>query len=189
LFYPSTQSASPRFIAIVRTQEGAPPPIDAIRAIVRDLDPALPVFEMQSVEAIVGKATSAPRWGSTLVTGFAGMALLLAAVGIAGTVAYCASQRSKECGIRLALGAAPKAVGWLVARQGVWPVMAGIAVGFAATRLVEPVFRGLLFGVAASAVAPIVICVSVLTVACGVAALLPARRATAIDPAVTLRCD
>ena len=189
LFYPYTQSASPRFIGMVRTEEGAPPPIDGIRAIVRDLDAALPVFEVQSVEAIVGKATSSPRWSSTLVAGFAAMALLLAAIGVMGTVAYCASQRKKECGIRLALGAAPQAVGWLVARQGVWPVLAGIVAGLVATRLIEPLFRGLLFGVAAGALQPILLCVGLLAIAAGIAAFFPARRATAIDPASTLRCD
>jgi len=189
LFYPYTQSTSTRFIGIVRMREGAAPPVTEIRTIVRELDATLPVFEVQTVAAIIGKATSGPRWGSTLVSVFAAIALLLAAIGVTGTVAFCASQRRKECGIRLALGAAPRAVTWLVARQGVWPVVAGIAAGVAATRLLKPVIGPMLFGVGGSDPAPLWLCIALLATASGIAALVPARRAIAIDPAATLRCD
>ena len=189
VFYPYSQNASPRFIGIVRVKEGAAPPMQEIRAIVREMDATLPVFEVQSVAQIVGKATSAPRWGSTLVVLFAGMSLALAAVGVMGTVGFCANQRKKECGIRLALGAAPRAVSWMVARQGVWPVVGGIAAGLAATRLVEPVVGRFLFGVPAGDPLAMLLGATLLGVASGLAALAPARRAAAVDPAATLRSD
>lgn len=189
LYYPWMQTASTRFIGVVRVKEGTPAPMEEIRAMVREMDATLPVFEVQSVAEIVGKATASPRWGSALVALFAGMALALAAVGVMGTVGYCASQRKKECGIRIALGAAPRAVSWMVARQGVWPVLAGLTAGLAAARVVETVVGRYLFGATGHGVAAIGLCVAILAVTAGTAALLPARRAAGVDPALTLRCD
>jgi len=189
LFYPYTQSTPTRMIAMVRMREHAPPPINAIRAIIREFDPALPVFDVQTVSAIIGRATSAPRWGSALVTVFAMMALLLASIGVMGVVGFVAGQRSKECGIRLALGAAPRTVRWMIARQGVWPVMVGMAAGVAGTRAAERVIARYLAGVGGGDGMALCIDVALLASASGLAALLPARRAARVDPASALRCD
>jgi putative ABC transport system permease protein len=117
------------------------------------------------------------------------MALVLASIGVMGVVGFVASQRSKECGIRLALGAAPRAVRWMIARQGVWPVMVGIAAGVAGTRAAERVMARYLVGVGGVDGLALCLDVALLATVSGLAALLPARRATQVDPASALRCD
>jgi putative ABC transport system permease protein len=189
IFYPYSQSASTRLIAIVRMQPGARPPVQALRTIVRDLDPVLPVFDVQTVEEIVGKATASPRWGSALVALFAGMALVLASIGVAGVVGFVTSRRSKECGIRLALGAAPRSVRWLMARQGALPVIGGMMLGMACAPVISRLIAGYLPGAGDASWLSLAIGGTLLALASGFAAFAPANRATGIDPASALRCD
>jgi putative ABC transport system permease protein len=118
LFYPYSQFASTRVIGMVRIAAGGAPPVNAIRGILRELEPAAPMFEVRTVADLLDMATSAPRWGSVLLGAFAVMALLLASVGVMGVVNFVAGQRTRECGIRIALGSTPAGVKWLVARQG-----------------------------------------------------------------------
>jgi predicted permease len=189
IFYPYSQSASTRLIAMIRMRPGSPAPVQVLRAIVRELDPSLPVFEVQTVEAILAKATASPRWGSALVAAFAAMALVLASIGVAGVVGFVASRRSKECGIRLALGAAPGSIRWLVARQGVWPVAGGMVLGIACTPMVSRLIAGYMPGAGDASWLSLASGGALLALAGAWAAFAPARRATGVDPASVLRCD
>jgi putative ABC transport system permease protein len=168
---------------------GSPPPVHEIRAILRQLDPALPLFELHSLEDLAARATSAPRWGSALLGGFAVMALLLAAVGVMGVVGFVVSQRTREYGIRLALGSTGAAVQWLVARQGLSPVACGLLAGAAATGASRRVIAANLVGMEPGSPITLAAAILILTAAAGLAIYIPARRASKLDPALTLRCD
>jgi putative ABC transport system permease protein len=163
--------------------------VPAIRAEVRRLDPALPVTGVQTLDEIVGASAASQRFNAALLGGFAGVALLLAAVGIGGVLAISVSRRRQEIGIRMALGANAGEVVRMVVRQGMLLVLTGLVIGlpaaFAATRLL----RTLLFGVApwdpiAFAAATGILC-GVALLACAV----PALRASRVNPIAALRID
>jgi putative ABC transport system permease protein len=189
LFYPYSQFASTRVIGMVRVADGGAPPVNAIRGILRELEPAAPMFEVRTVAELLSSATSAPRWGSVLLGAFAGMALLLASLGVMGVVGFVASQRTRECGIRIALGSTRAGVKWLVARQGMWPVAFGLIAGVAATQAAGRVIATNLVGIQQDSGLLLVADVLLLAVAAGIAVYLPATRVTKVDPALTLRCD
>ena len=189
VFYPYSQYASTRVIGIVRIAAGGGPPINAIRGILRELEPAAPMFEVSTVADLQAMASSAPRWGSVLLGAFAVMALLLASMGVMGVVGFVASQRTRECGIRIALGSTPSGVKWLMARQGMGPVAFGLVAGIAAAQAADRVIATYLVGIR-EANAPVLLAdVLLLAAAAGIAAYVPARRVTRIDPSTTLRCD
>jgi putative ABC transport system permease protein len=160
-----------------------------LRAAVRALDPDVPLSAIQSVESILYDSVAAPRFRTQLLVGFAAVALILAVVGLYGMLAYSVTQRSREMGIRLALGARPTAVFRMVIRQGMALVVVGIVLGvagaFAATRLLA----AQLFTVRATD--PMVFGSVAITLAvAGLAAcIVPARRATKADPISALRME
>ena len=163
--------------------------VSQLRAAVRSLDPDVPLSAIQSVESILYDSVAAPRFRTQLLVGFAAVALILAVVGLYGMLAYSVTQRSREMGIRLALGARPAAVFRMVIRQGMLLVLVGIVLGvagaFAATRLLAAE----LFAVKATD--PIVfVFVAVALALAGLAAcIVPARRATKADPIAALRTE
>ena len=178
------------FMAFVVRTAGDPHALaGAIRASVASIDPAQPVSGMRTMDEHVSRALSRPRFLSTLVTAFGGLALSLSIVGIYGVMAHYVQQQAKDISIRLALGGSRGGVLRLMIRRGMtlvaWGVAAGVAGAFALARLLST----LLFGVSAgdpltfSAVA--VLMLGTALVACG----LPAARAVAVEPAVVLRND
>ena len=189
VFYPYSQYASTRVIGMVRVAAGGAPPVNAIRAVLRELEPAAPMFEVRTVADLLSMASSAPRWGSLLLGAFAIMALLLASVGVMGVVGFVASQRTRECGIRIALGSTPAGIKWLVARQGMWPVAFGVIAGVAGTQAAGRLISTYLVGVREENALVLLVDVLLLAVAAGIAVYLPAKRVTKVDPALTLRCD
>ena len=174
---------------MVRTSVPPASIVSGIREEVRRLDPALPVTGVVTLDEIVGASAAPQRFNAMLLGGFAGAALLLAAVGIGGVLAISVAQRRQEIGIRLALGAEPGTVVRMVVRQGMTLVVAGLAIGlpcaFAATRLL----RTLLFETAphdavSFAAAAVLLC-AVALVACAA----PAVRAARVNPMAALRID
>jgi len=163
--------------------------VPAIRAEVRQLDNALPVTGVQTLDDIVGASAATQRFNAALLGGFAGVALLLAALGIGGVLAISVSRRVQEIGIRLALGAHPGDVVRMVIRQGMALVLAGLVIGlpaaFAATRLL----RTLLFGIEPSDAVSFVSATVVLCAVALVACAAPALRASRVDPITALRID
>jgi putative ABC transport system permease protein len=161
----------------------------AVRAVVARLDPELPVSDLQTVQAQV-EGSLAPEWFRTrLVASFAALALLLAAIGIYGVVSFADTQRTQEIGVRMALGASRGGVLRLVVWQGMRSVLAGIALGLAASLALTRLMSGFLFGVSptdwvAFSVAPVVLCLVALA-----ANLAPARRASSVDAMVALRYE
>jgi len=161
----------------------------AVRGVVGRLDPELPVTNLETVQAQV-EASLAPEWFQTgLVGSFAGLALLLAAIGIYGVVSYAVTQRTQEIGVRMALGASKGGVLKLVIGQGMKSVLAGVALGMAASFGLSRLMAGFLFGVPPTdwvtfLAAPLVLCAVALA-----ANLAPARRAASVDPMVALRYE
>jgi predicted permease len=161
----------------------------AIRSRVRQLDPSLATAEARPLAGIVAASTAQARLLMWLMNGFAGLALLLAMVGVYGVVAYTVSQRRGEMGVRLALGASPARLRRLVVGEGMRLAAVGIALGAAAALALSRLLAGLLYGVSAHdavafAAAPLLLAAVVL-VACD----LPARRAARVDPRQALAAE
>jgi putative ABC transport system permease protein len=161
----------------------------AVTGLVRDMDPALAVAGIKTMEDVVSSSVAQRRFTMLLLTIFAGAALLLAAVGIYGVIAYSVTQRTREIGIRMALGAQQRDVLTMVVKQAVIlagvGIIAGAAGAFAVTRLME----GLLFQVKpADPVTFLAVSVLLGTVAV-LASYIPGRRATKVDPVIALRAE
>jgi len=159
------------------------------RAAMREVDGELVINDVQPLDARVAQSIARPRLSVWLLTGFSCLALLLAAVGIYGVMAYTVAQRTREIGVRMALGADPRNVRRLVVAQGMRPAMLGIGVGLVAALAASRVTASLLYGV--SSVDPVTFVLVPLFLS-GVALLatyLPARRATRVLPAVALQAD
>jgi putative ABC transport system permease protein len=156
---------------------------------VRDLDADLPLYDARPLEGLVAESVAQRRFYALLLAAFAAVALVLAAVGIYGVIAYSVQQRSREFGIRLALGASPDRVVSMVMRQGLSLVALGTVAGLAGAAAVTRVLRGLLFDISVTDPATFAAVPVVLGVVAILACALPARRAIAVDPATAIRAD
>lgn len=158
----------------------------AIRAEVRNIDPEIPVSRVRTMEKLVSESVAQPRFRTFLIGVFSAVAMLLAAIGIYGVVAYSVSQRTQEIGIRMALGAQPRDVLRLVVRQGMGLTVMGAGIGLIGAFGLTRVMSNLLFGVGASdpltfaAISLLLIFVALL------ACYIPARRAARLDPMAAL---
>jgi len=158
-----------------------------IRQIVQGMDPTLPIVRLRTMDEVFGESVSRPRFLAQLLGLFAGLALALAAVGTYGILAYTVSQRRKEIGIHMALGATRGSVLGMILGQGIRITAAGLVAGTAAALLLTRVLQAQLFNVkptdplTMSAVALFITIVAVL------ACYLPAARASRVDPMVVLR--
>jgi putative ABC transport system permease protein len=160
-----------------------------VAGIIKGMDPDLPVTQVQTMGEVLAAATQEQRFTMRLMAGFAGLALLLAAVGIYGVISYSVSQRTREIGIRLALGANQGMVRGLVLRQGLAPVAIGMALGLGAAVVLTRFLQKLLYGVAPlDPVTFATIPVLLLAVAAG-SVLLPAARASRVQPVEALRSE
>ncbi|MBV9072064.1 MAG: ABC transporter permease [Acidobacteria bacterium] len=163
--------------------------VSAVRRTIADLDPQVPISKISSMEDVISTAQARPRFLSVLLTIFSGVALVLAAVGIYGLLAYSVARRGKEFGLRMALGAQQQDVLGLVMKQGATMIASGLLTGLVAAFALTRLMSSLLFHVRATD--PI----TYFVVVCGLAAVaffasyIPARRATKVNPTVTLRYE
>jgi len=161
----------------------------AISNEVHALDKDLALYDVRTMQQLVSRSLSMRRFSVLLLVIFAGLALLLAAVGIYGVMAYSVAQRSHEMGIRMALGARAADVRGLVVRQTMRLAFIGVVIGLAAAFALTRVMSSLLFGVTATD-PPVFTGISVLLVVVALlASYVPARRATRVDPIVALRYE
>jgi putative ABC transport system permease protein len=173
----------------VRTNGDPQSMVNAVRTQVQSVDPEIPVFGASSMEELIAKSVSEPRFNSILLGSFAVLALVLAAVGIYGVIAYSVSQRTHEIGIRMALGAGPHTMTSLVVGEGAILTMAGIGLGVVASLILTRLIANLLFGVTPTD--PAIFCgvLMLLTLVALAGCYIPARRASRIDPMVALRYE
>jgi predicted permease len=161
----------------------------AVREVLRRIDPDLPMYKVHTMEERVAASLATRRFSMLLLSVFAVTALGLAAVGIAGVMAYLVGQGTRELGIRLALGATPRQVRWWVVRQGLVLAAAGVALGLAGALALTRSMQGLLFGVAPADLPTFAATAALLGAVALVASYGPARRAARVDPLISLRAE
>jgi putative ABC transport system permease protein len=161
----------------------------ALREAVREVDPNQPISHLTSMEEHLSDAMGTPRLSALLMAAFGGAALLLAAIGVYGVISFSVTRRTREIGLRIALGARARDVMFMVVRQAVTLATIGVAIGVGGALALTKVTQGMLFGV--NPREPFAyLGVSVLLIAIAtLAAFVPARRAARISPSVALRCE
>lgn len=159
----------------------------SVRRAVADIDPAIPIAEMRTMEEQIGESLDAEHLMAELASAFGLAAALLAAIGLYGVMAYTVARRTSEIGIRMALGADRRKVAWLVVRESVWMVAAGLAIGIPSALGLSRFVRSMLYGVAPNDPWSYASAVLLMVVVGTAAAWLPARRASKVDPMVALR--
>jgi predicted permease len=174
---------------VVQGQGDAAALLGALRTSVQRLDPNLPLASARTVDRIVGDATDRPRALMMLMGIFAALALVVSALGIYSVLSYSVNQRRQELSVRMALGAQPSDVLWLVVRQGLWLALMGGVAGAAGALVVGRAMSSLLYGVSSGDAAAFVVAIALALVTALAACLLPARRAAALDPLAGLRAD
>ena len=188
VFVPWTQdSASARVFVLVQASEAGAPSAAAIRDIVRGVAPGADVDEIASLASLVDRATAQPRFTSRVVAAFALLALTLAAVGIYGTLSYLVGTRTREIGVRLALGASTRDVFADVLRRGLLPALGGGVAGLLLALALAHVFRALFFAIDPIDPASLAGGAATLIAVAAAAAAGPARRAARVDPVSALR--
>jgi ABC-type antimicrobial peptide transport system permease subunit len=164
--------------------------IPAIRRELAELDPLLPLTRTVTMDQRVAHSLARRRLSSQLLTFFGGAALLLAATGLYGVLSYVVTQRRREVGIRVALGARPRQVVELVvAKQGLWPLALGTAGGLAAAMAVARLLAAGLYEMSPHDPVVYASVTALLLLTALAAMIVPARRAAAVDPAIALRED
>jgi putative ABC transport system permease protein len=173
----------------LRSQQDALLIANAMRETVRGTDPNLPVYDLKTMQRVVDEDLFAERVVAGLSAAFGGLAALLAALGIYGVLAYLVVQRTREIGIRVALGAAARHVRGLVFKEVGWMVLAGALVGLPAAYGLARLSESLLYGVHAGDVSVYGASLGIICLVAFAACYIPSRRATRIDPIVALRYE
>ena len=186
---PFWQSPWPQAAMAVRTSGDPAAITKSISAAVNSVDPDLPVAQVQTMDQIVTDSRASDRFATVLFGGFAGLALLLAAVGIYGVMAFAVAQRTHEIGLRMALGAGRDRVFTLILKEGSVLALAGSMLGLAGACLVGRAMRGMWYGVGTIDLRAFGAVSAVLLAAAILACYIPARRAAKVDPMVALRYE
>jgi macrolide transport system ATP-binding/permease protein len=187
MYLPVYQSFRPDMILQIRTTGNAAAVLPTVQSELKQLDPNLPLFDLRTMEEHMQLSTFIPRMASTLLGLFGILALLLAVVGLYSVVAFTVSQRTREIGIRMALGASRREILRLVLRQGMLLTATGLAIGIALALVAAHVLESQLLGLAPTDPVSFVATTSALLTAAIAACLIPARRAASLDPLRALR--
>jgi ABC-type antimicrobial peptide transport system permease subunit len=189
MYIPYRQFALPLMQLLVRADAGP----GAVRALVQarlhSLDADLPLGETRALGDVVAGQTAEPRFRATLLLTFAGLALVLAAVGLYGLIGYTVANRKREIGIRVALGATARQVVGPIVREGLTLGALGIAIGLAASLAATRVLAAFLFGVTATDPLTFAGVAGLLLAVAFAASVVPARRALKVDPVTALRAE
>jgi len=187
VYFPTSWYLWPTMAIVARTDGDPALLAQPLRSAVARVDAAQPIFDIQSMRTIVGARLAGPRLNATLLAAFAALSLLLAAVGVAGVMAFAVARRTSELAVRQALGASPAQAMRVVLSGGVKMCLAGIAAGVAGALMLGQVLAGLLYGVTPHDKSTLVCTVAVLCAVALLSCWLPARRATRISPTLALR--
>jgi len=189
VYVPYLQAAVESMVVVVRTAVPPETITGAARNAIWSLDRNLPVDQMQPLDQFVNASLEEPRIRMAFLNGFAAFALLLAAVGLYGVVAYSVSRRRRDIGIRVALGARPAQIVQHIVWRGFLLATIGTATGLAASALLSKALAGLLFGVTPTDTTTLIGVTVLVLFICGIASFVPARRVTGFDPADVLKGD
>ena len=174
---------------VVRTATNPNALVPAMRSLVSSMDKDLPLREVETLEQYVSGSISAPRFEAVLLTTFAALAFTLTIIGLYGVVSYSVAQRTREIGIRMALGAQPERISHMVVREGALLTLLGVAAGLMASFFVMRLIRSLLYGIGTTDPATFVAVPLLLMGVALLASYVPARRAMRVDPVVALRYE
>jgi predicted permease len=179
-----------RSMTLVIKTDGDPAALTtSVRGVIREMDPNLPVADVRTMEDVVGTALATPWFTSVLLSIFAALALTLSAIGIYGVLAYLVSRRTREIGIRVAIGARRLDVVKMVLGSGLTLALAGIAGGIVLAFAITRLLRGLLHGVRPADPATFAAVAALLTIVAVLASAVPAWRASRVDPVIALRSE
>ena len=189
VYFPLAQTGLPFLGFTVRTAGDPLASLGAVRTAVRSVDPEMPLANVKTMDQLIAQSTGSRRFAMLLLGGFALLAMTLASIGLYGVMSYTVTQRARELGVRLALGADPRQVLGLVLRQGLRLALTGVAIGLVAAFAVTRVMKNMLFNLSATdpvtflAIALLLVAVALL------ASYLPALRATRVNPIEALRSE
>jgi putative ABC transport system permease protein len=179
----------PQIWLVVQTSADPALLASAVRHEIGSLDHNLAVAEVETIDQLLDESTSSQRFNAVLIGAFSGVAFLLAIAGLYSVMAYLVTQRTQEIGIRMALGAQPRDISWLVLREGMLLALVGLAIGLVAALGLTRILSTLLFGVSPTDLPTFVAVSLVLATVALLACYIPARRATKVDPMVALRYE
>jgi len=186
MYLATTDSNQPS--VLVRVAPGADP-IPSLRRVVAQADPRLPSPTVSNIESVMQRSIARPRFTMTLLVAFTGLALVLAAVGLYGVMAYSVAQQTREIGIRIALGATRSEIASSVLRRGILMAAVGALVGVLGAGWASKLLESMLYGVGRTDPVSFAIGVAVLLATALAACLVPVRRAVAVDPLISIRAD
>jgi len=191
VYYPFNQNNDTYFSLVARTSQAEASLLPTLIATIHQIDPGIGAMNEATMTGRINESPTAylHRSSAWLVGGFAGMALLLGVVGLYGVIAYSVSQRTREIGVRIALGAQRRSVYELILKEAVWLVAAGVAAGLVCSIAAATLIRGLLFRVESWDAATLAAVSAVLVISALCASYIPARRAAEVDPMVALRYE
>ncbi|MGA3041723.1 MAG: ABC transporter permease [Bryobacteraceae bacterium] len=191
LYVAYNQDPDDHFSLVVRTSKGEQALLPTLTVAIRRLDPGIAAFDPRTMTERIDNTSAAylRRCSAWLVGGFALLALLLGAAGLYGVIAYSVSRRTREIGVRMALGAQPGTVYRLILKEAGWLIAAGIAIGLVCSLAAATLLRGLLFGVRALDPETLAAVAAVLSIAALLASYIPARRAASVNPVDALRAE
>jgi putative ABC transport system permease protein len=188
-YIPYWQNPEPGVSIVLKTATDPAALAEPLRRAVKEVDPGIAVASLATMDAMVAEANGGARFYATLVAIFAGLALVLAAVGIYGVMSYAVGQRTQEIGVRLALGAAERQIFGLVVGESLKLAVVGLAIGLAGSIAVGRALQRLLFGVQGTDAVTFAATAALLVLVAFLASYLPARRAMRIDPMEALRVE
>ena len=186
---PFAQRPVTSFVVVLHTTRDPQSVVTAVRRVVHDLNPDLAVAQVKTLDQVLAESVAQPRFYMTLLTAFALVALLLSAIGIYGVIAYLVGQRSREIGIRIALGAAPGNVVAMIVREGAVMIAIGLGIGIAGALALTRLMGALLFNTSPTDPVTYGSVVVTLAVVALVASCIPALRAARVDPALAMRAE
>ncbi len=191
VYYPFNQNNDTYFSLVARTSQAEASLLPTLIATIHQIDPGIGAMNEATMTGRINESPTAylHRSSAWLVGGFAGMALLLGVVGLYGVIAYSVSQRTREIGVRIALGAQRRSVYELILKEAVWLVAAGVAAGLVCSIAAATLIRGLLFRVESWDATTLAAVSAVLVISALCASYIPARRAAEVDPMVALRYE